>query len=239
MPISISKIELKLHQRAFRDLSELEGYFKRMVTNAKEYHPRGSQEYEDAERIRKALSNYMVKTNPAYKNSTTYTATATPIGQEPQPWTGDDQNYDMSGMMDYSSYQPDADTSQPQPMEVDEPAAPATEGEQQAEAEADSEPEAEQEAPTPGRSLRNRSAPTPVVAKKSRRSGRRSTGAAQDEEAPEEASSPAADEADEDAEGEPEENADGAKKGDGYAGLTFQEAQEKIVEETMKKQKEG
>jgi hypothetical protein len=40
-----------------------------MIWNAKEYNEKGSQVYEDAERLRKACSNYMTKTNPAYKIS--------------------------------------------------------------------------------------------------------------------------------------------------------------------------
>ena len=66
MPISLQKIEEKLDNGEFRDLAELESYFKRMIANAKEFYPRSSQVFDDAERVRKALSNYMTKTNPAY-----------------------------------------------------------------------------------------------------------------------------------------------------------------------------
>lgn len=38
-----------------------------MVLNAKEYNEKGSQIYDDAERLRKGFSNYMTKVNPAYK----------------------------------------------------------------------------------------------------------------------------------------------------------------------------
>lgn len=60
-------------------MTELESWLKRMVSNAKEYYPKQSQTFEDAERVRKATSNYMVKTNPAYKKITNYAATACPI----------------------------------------------------------------------------------------------------------------------------------------------------------------
>jgi len=79
MPIAIDTIEAKLVRKEFPNLSALESYFKRMVSNAKEYNQRGSEIYDDAERLRKALSNFMTKTNPAYKNIPGYTAVPTPI----------------------------------------------------------------------------------------------------------------------------------------------------------------
>ncbi|KAK2937057.1 Bromodomain [Fusarium oxysporum f. sp. vasinfectum] len=66
MPISLSMIEQKLNDGEFENLSELEGYFKRMISNAKEFYPRSTEIFEDAERLRKAVSNYMTKKNPAY-----------------------------------------------------------------------------------------------------------------------------------------------------------------------------
>jgi hypothetical protein len=50
-----------------------------MIQNAKEYNEKGSQVYDDAERIRKALSNFMTKTNPAYKLIPGYVAFPTPL----------------------------------------------------------------------------------------------------------------------------------------------------------------
>ena len=67
MPIALSTIETKLKRSEFPTLTSLESYFKRMISNAKEYNERGSVIHDDAERLRKALSNYMTKTNPAYK----------------------------------------------------------------------------------------------------------------------------------------------------------------------------
>lgn len=78
MPISLEMIEQKLNNHEFSNLTELESYFKRMVTNVKEYYHRSTQIFEDAERVRKALSNYMTKTNPAYASGN-YTATPTPL----------------------------------------------------------------------------------------------------------------------------------------------------------------
>lgn len=75
MPISLRVIERKILRYALATLTELESWMKRMVMNAKEYYPKNSQIFEDAERVRKATSNWMVKYNPAYKNSASYAAT--------------------------------------------------------------------------------------------------------------------------------------------------------------------
>lgn len=85
MPISLKIIERKLHNQDFQNMSELEGYFKRMVTNAKEFYPKNSEVFEDAERVRKALSNYMTKTNPAYKVTPGYSCQAAPIPEDLTP----------------------------------------------------------------------------------------------------------------------------------------------------------
>ncbi|KAM5371714.1 hypothetical protein ACJZ2D_007879 [Fusarium nematophilum] len=55
LPISLELIEKKLNNGEFENLAELESYFKRMISNAKEFHPRSSTTFDDAERIRKAL----------------------------------------------------------------------------------------------------------------------------------------------------------------------------------------
>lgn len=78
MPIAIDTIEAKLRRREFPNLSALESYFKRMISNAKEYNERGSEIYDDSERLRKALSNYMTRWNPAYKTPG-YVAVPTPF----------------------------------------------------------------------------------------------------------------------------------------------------------------
>jgi len=86
MPISIQLVEQKLHERYFQNMTELESYVKRMVQNAKDYYPKTSDIFDDAERVRKATSNYMVKHNPAYKLVPNYTATPTPFPDNlPEP----------------------------------------------------------------------------------------------------------------------------------------------------------
>ncbi|KAH8744903.1 hypothetical protein F5883DRAFT_439487, partial [Diaporthe sp. PMI_573] len=75
MPVSLRVIERRLCRHELANMTQLESWMKRMVNNAKEFYSRGSQTYEDAERVRKATSNYMVKTNPAYKKIPNYAAT--------------------------------------------------------------------------------------------------------------------------------------------------------------------
>jgi hypothetical protein len=52
-----------------------------LVNNAKAYNDKNSVIYQDAERLRKTASNWMVKHNPAYRDGN-YVAAATPIPGE-------------------------------------------------------------------------------------------------------------------------------------------------------------
>lgn len=62
-------------------MEALESDLKRLVQNAKEFNSTKSEVYEDAERIRKALSNFMPKHNPAYLDPA-YRAYPTPIPRD-------------------------------------------------------------------------------------------------------------------------------------------------------------
>lgn len=62
-------------------METLESDLKRLVQNAKEFNSTKSEVYEDAERIRKALSNFMPKHNPAYLDPA-YRAYPTPIPRD-------------------------------------------------------------------------------------------------------------------------------------------------------------
>jgi hypothetical protein len=84
LPISIATIEAKLRRHEFPNLAALEGYFRRMVQNAKDFNEKGSEIHEDAERLRKASSNWMTKNNPAYKTSG-YTPRMTPLPGDDDP----------------------------------------------------------------------------------------------------------------------------------------------------------
>lgn len=81
MPIALDTVESKLKKKEFPNLSALESYLKRMCQNAKEYNQKGSQVSDDAERIRRAVSNFMVKNNPAYKVKG-YVAQPTPFPED-------------------------------------------------------------------------------------------------------------------------------------------------------------
>ena len=80
MPISLDVIEERLEDRQYATMEKLEGDLKRMVQNAKDYNDSRSEIFQDAERIRKALSNFMPKHNPAYLDPE-YRAVPTPIPQ--------------------------------------------------------------------------------------------------------------------------------------------------------------
>lgn len=81
MPLSLNTIEESLKKYEYQNLEKLESDLKRMVQNAKDYNHYKSAIYEDAERIRKAISNFMPKHNPAYLRAD-YKAYPTPIPQE-------------------------------------------------------------------------------------------------------------------------------------------------------------
>ncbi|KAH0559974.1 hypothetical protein GP486_003504 [Trichoglossum hirsutum] len=58
----------KLTHREYPTLSTLEGDFKRLISNAKAYNSKTSEVFSDAEKVRKMLSDFMRKNNPAYAN---------------------------------------------------------------------------------------------------------------------------------------------------------------------------
>lgn len=74
-------IEKKIKDNEYASISAVESDFKRMVQNAKEFNDTDSVIYEDAERIRKLVFNYMKQHNPAYKDDPKYMAVATPLPQ--------------------------------------------------------------------------------------------------------------------------------------------------------------
>ncbi|KAI9818952.1 MAG: hypothetical protein M1832_004120 [Thelocarpon impressellum] len=83
MPLALDTIEAKLRRKEYPTLTTLESDVKRMVANAKSYNEKSSEIYADAERIRKMVSNYMSKINPAYKDPS-YAAFPTPLPEEPE-----------------------------------------------------------------------------------------------------------------------------------------------------------
>ena len=79
LPIAIDTIEDKIHDGGYNTVTEIESDFKRMVQNAKDYNSTGSEIYEDAERIRKLVYNFMKTHNPAYTEDPNYASFPTPI----------------------------------------------------------------------------------------------------------------------------------------------------------------
>ncbi|KAI1077374.1 Bromodomain-containing protein [Whalleya microplaca] len=125
LPLSLELIERKLKNRQYSTLSTLESDFKRLVSNAKETNERSSVAFGDAERVRKAVSNLMVKFNPAYKSGN-YQAVATPLPPTPDP--NDDNDDDGEGEEDAEGEE-----------DVDVPAAPEAPADAEAEDEAEDE----------------------------------------------------------------------------------------------------
>ena len=65
-------------------MTTIESDLKRMISNAKSYNERNSEVFSDAEKVRKMVTNYMTKHNPAYRDGSGYTPFPTPIpGEEP------------------------------------------------------------------------------------------------------------------------------------------------------------
>lgn len=80
LPVALETIEAKLKRNAYPTISTIESDLKRMVQNAKDYNDPKSEVYEDAERIRKLVFNFMKANNPDYKIPG-YSAVATPLPQ--------------------------------------------------------------------------------------------------------------------------------------------------------------
>lgn len=71
-----------------------------MVSNAKFFNERNSDVFSDAEKIRKMVSNYMNKVNPAYKDGSGYIPMPTPIPGEKLNGTSGGTNNQEDGEED-------------------------------------------------------------------------------------------------------------------------------------------
>ncbi|CAK4031382.1 RSC complex [Lecanosticta acicola] len=79
MPLALDIIEEKLKKNVYPTITTLESDFKRMIQNAKDFNMPKSEVYEDAERIRKLVYNFMKVHNPQYQLDPTYSSFPTPI----------------------------------------------------------------------------------------------------------------------------------------------------------------
>ncbi|KAI0410174.1 Bromodomain-containing protein [Xylaria palmicola] len=225
LPLSLEVIEGKLKDGQYPTLSSLESDFKRLVSNAKETNDRSSTIFGDAERVRKAVSNLMVKCNPAYKSGN-YQAVPTPLPPTPEPdeesEDGGDKE-DMNGEVDEDANVPatTADESAPASQSDGDDAEGEEEGEEQGEDEEEDDEENE------GEDEDEKEAGDDDDSQPSRRRGspRKQTNIrlSRDSETPAQRSVPRAGKADHYYEGVP------------FRGLNFQQAQEKIVEELIRK----
>lgn len=173
-----------------------------MVTNAKEYYPRNSQMYEDAERVRKALSNYMVKNNPAYQTKG-YTAVPTPLPPDDPPGEEEDANDDAEEEVEDEEAEGEADEEEYGSDDGDD-----VDGEGEAEDEED-EDEEDEDAVVPKRRGPGRPPKNPALHAKKMA-----------------------------AKAAKQEKADSQYENVPYKGLSFQQAQEKIAEELIRRREE-
>lgn len=65
-------------------MTTVESDLRRMISNAKSFNEKSSQLFSDAEKIRKAVSNFMVENNPAYQTDD-YKPFPTPVPDDSQP----------------------------------------------------------------------------------------------------------------------------------------------------------
>lgn len=85
----------KLSRHEYPTLSTLESDFKRLVSNAKSFNERNSEIFSAAEKVRKMVSNYMVKHNPAYKDPN-YIPFPTPVpDKDPENDTKHEENAEV------------------------------------------------------------------------------------------------------------------------------------------------
>ncbi|KAI1425778.1 Bromodomain-containing protein [Xylaria sp. FL1777] len=146
LPLSLEVIERKLREQQYSTLSSLESDFKRLVSNAKETNDRSSTIFGDAERVRKAVSNLMVKHNPAYKSGN-YQAVPTPLPPTPEP-EDDEDNEEANGEVDEDIGAQTTGEDDAEPLsqgDVDDPEEGDEEEEDGEEDEEDDEDEDEQE----------------------------------------------------------------------------------------------
>ncbi|KAK5109818.1 hypothetical protein LTR62_006551 [Meristemomyces frigidus] len=82
LPIALETIEDKLKRNTYPTMTALESDFKRLIQNAKSYNDPKSEIYENAERIRKLVYNYMKINNPQYTQDPNYISYPTPVPGE-------------------------------------------------------------------------------------------------------------------------------------------------------------
>lgn len=72
----------KLNNHEYPTVTAVESDLRRMILNAKSFNEKTSQIFSDAEKVRKAVSNFMIENNPAYQSGD-YKPFPTPV---PDDW---------------------------------------------------------------------------------------------------------------------------------------------------------
>lgn len=187
--------------------------------------------FGDAERVRKAVSNLMVKYNPAYKSGN-YQAVATPLPPTPEPDENPDDE-DAEGEEDEKDSPPaqEAETEQNDVEEAAEEQAEEDNEEEEGEGEEDEQEDEEEEEEEEDEDEEEEDEeeedgePSPV-SRKQRRPGRpRKNPVTHARKVATRGPTPA--------------KADTHYENQSYKSLNFQQAQEKIVEEMIRKKDEG
>ena len=80
----VQQHQAKLKKHEYPTMTTLESDLRRMISNAKSFNEKSSQVFSDAEKIRKAVSNFMVENNPAY-GTKDYKPFPTPVSEDWQP----------------------------------------------------------------------------------------------------------------------------------------------------------
>ncbi|KAI1774763.1 Bromodomain-containing protein [Hypoxylon cercidicola] len=223
LPLSLELIERKLRNHEYSKLSALESDFKRLVSNAKEINERTSVAFGDAERVRKAVSNLMVKYNPAYKSGN-YQAVATPLPPTPEP-DDNEEDEDAEGEEEEEKDVSAQDAQTPSKDDADEVAAEEdAEGEEEenGEDEVEEEDEEEEDDEEEDDEDEEEEDGEPSPATRRRRPGRPPK-------------NPVAHARKVAARGPTPGKADTHFEDVPYKGLNFQQAQEKIVEELLRR----
>ena len=114
LPISINIVEDKIRKGEYTDLSGIESDMRRLISNAKTFNTKTSSLFSDAEKIRKMLSNYMIKNNPAYKTGQ-YVPMATPV---PENWNAPSAKQEASSDEDAGEEDAEGETDNEEPVSV-------------------------------------------------------------------------------------------------------------------------
>ncbi|KAI4200055.1 MAG: hypothetical protein LQ350_004194 [Teloschistes chrysophthalmus] len=99
--------EAKLNNHEYPTVTTIESDLRRMILNAKSFNEKTSQVFSDAEKVRKAVSNFMVDHNPAYQSGD-YKPFPTPV---PDDWQ--DKLADAAKEADESDNDAEEEVEQP------------------------------------------------------------------------------------------------------------------------------